>query len=82
MPSIRYNAPKGDSPHVTYMGVDFFDGTWVNVNKDERPALIEKVKNNPFFEIGAERGRPPKADAKPPKADANEAGDSDGMDAE
>jgi hypothetical protein len=66
--TATYNAPEGDNKVVEMGGVTFFDGQSVELNTDEHDHMINKLKNNPHFdiEIGEEqasekrRGRPPK----------------------
>ncbi len=74
-----YYAPEGDSEVVT-MGapndpnaIRFFDGQSVDLNTDDNGALIEKLKDNPHFdiEIGEEevQPEPKRKPGRPKKAD-------------
>lgn len=68
-----YNAPAGDNKVVEMGGVTFFDGQEVELNTDEHGHMINKMQNNPYFDIdvgeeeqNAKRGpgRPKKQDLK------------------
>jgi hypothetical protein len=46
-----YNAPEGDAKEVEMGGVHFRDGESVELNTDEHEHLINKMQNNPHFDI-------------------------------
>lgn len=50
--TVTYNAPKGDSKVAEVGGVTFFDGQPVEINSDDHGHLMNKLPNNPHFEVG------------------------------
>lgn len=75
--SATYRAPDGDAKSVTIGGVIFNDGEAVNINSDDHPHLMEKLRSNQHFEFEAgeddqkpRRGRPPTRDLKAGMAEA------------
>lgn len=70
--TATYNAPEGDNKVVEMGGVTFFDGQSVELNSDDHGHMINKMQDNPHFdiEVGEEEepkrgpGRPKKRDLK------------------
>lgn len=52
MAKVTYHAPEGDSEVVSLQGLRFFDGEPRELDDAEHVALLEKLINNPHFEVG------------------------------
>lgn len=51
MAKVTYHAPAGDSEVVSLAGLRFFDGEPRELDDTEHAALLEKLVNNPHFEV-------------------------------
>lgn len=49
--TVTYKAPKGDDRVVDMGGFAFFDGQALEIEQDENPALIGKLRTNHHFDV-------------------------------